>query len=114
MMGIQLISVAFSLGALFFTYLYYRRKELSGSEMGLWALLWMTFLGVALFPKTISPYIQELGFSRLMDFIVMVAFVVMFIILLHNYLVVHRLQKRIEKLVRRIALSELDERAKHG
>lgn len=108
MIGIQLIAVTFALIAFFFSYIHYRKRDFSGKELFVWGLVWLGFLLVSLFPEWISPYVQKLGFSRLMDFVVMVAFVILFVVILHNYLVVHRLEKRIEELVRKLALKDTD------
>lgn len=112
MIPIQLIAITFSLIALFFTYIHYRKKDFEKKEMIAWAVIWIAFMGVAIFPQAVSPYVQELGFSRLMDFIVMIAFVVSFIVLLHNYIVVHCLERRIEDLVRQLALKDLEKERK--
>jgi len=47
-----------------------------------------------------------------MDFVAMIAFVVVFILLLHNYLVVHQLENKIEALVRELALKDVDSEKK--
>lgn len=108
MIGIQLLCIIFACLALFFTYIAYKRRDFNGKEMLLWVIVWLVFLGIAIFPQTVSPYIQNMGFARLMDFVVVIAFVVLFALLIHNYLVVKFLQKRIEKLVREEALKNLE------
>jgi len=109
MMALQIISVFFSVSILFFTYIHYKRKDFSTKEMLMWTLVWVSFIGVSIFPQLISPYAQKFGFARLMDFIAIMAFVVLFIILFHNYLMVHRLEKRIEILIRKLALKDMEE-----
>lgn len=110
MIGIQIISVAFALLAVFFSYTNYRRKDFSGRELFFWLILWISFLLVSLFPQVVSPYVRDLGFSRLMDFVVVVAFLIGFLLLLHNYIVVKRMEKRMEHLVRALALKDLDDK----
>ena len=110
MIGIQFLCIMFACLALFFTYIAYKRRDFSGKEMLLWMVIWLVFLGIAIFPEAISPYIQNMGFSRLMDFVVVIAFVILFALLIHNYLVVKFLQKRIEKLVREEALKNMDKK----
>lgn len=108
MIGIQIISVAFALAVLFFTYSNFRRKDFSLTELLAWSFLWVSFIFVALFPRFFSPYVQSLGFARLMDFIVVIGFVITFVVLLHNYIVVRRLKRRLEKLVRSQAMQSLE------
>jgi hypothetical protein len=110
MIGIQIISVAFALVAIFFSYTNYRRKDFSGRELFFWLLLWVGFLFVSLFPQFVSPYVRHMGFARLMDFVVVIAFLFGFLLLLHNYLVVKRMQNRVEKLVRALALKDIDDK----
>lgn len=110
MIGIQIISVAFALVAMFFSYTNYRRKDFSRRELFFWLVLWIGFLLVSLFPQVVSPYVRYMGFARLMDFVVVIAFLLGFLLLLHNYVVVKRMQNRIEKLVRALALKDIDDK----
>jgi hypothetical protein len=111
MIPLQILSVLFALGALYFSYLHWRRKEFTALEFAVWVLMWIGFIVVALSPSTFSPYVQALGFARVMDFGVMIGFVVMFVILLYCYSVVKRLQRRIEQLIRELALKDLEEKS---
>ncbi|HCW32583.1 MAG: hypothetical protein UT55_C0007G0016 [Candidatus Peregrinibacteria bacterium GW2011_GWE2_39_6] len=107
MIGIQIIAITFGLVSLYFSYYQYRRRIFTIKEFLFWFILWTGFLFVSFFPQSVSPYIKNLGFSRLMDFVIVIAVVVIFCILLHNYLVVRRLEHRIEQLVRELALKNL-------
>lgn len=110
MIGIQIISLGFALVLLFFTYGNYRRKDFNLTECIAWSILWLSFSFVSLFPQFFSPYVKSLGFSRLMDFVVVIGFVVIFAVLLHNYTVIRRLKRQLEKLVRKIALEDIDDK----
>jgi hypothetical protein len=112
MIAVQLISIVFSLAAMFFTYTHYKRSDFTAKELLIWTGIWIVFLVISLFPEMVSPYVQKLGFARLMDFVAMIAFVVVFILLLHNYLVVHQLENKIEALVRELALKDVDSEKK--
>ena len=109
MIGIQIISITFTLIVLYFTYLHFRRKDFSGKEFLFWIVIWIGFLGVCLFPGYVSPHVQSLGFARLMDFVIVIALVLIFGVLFHNYFVVRKMEKRIEALVRKLALKDLDD-----
>ncbi|MDP2624801.1 MAG: DUF2304 domain-containing protein [Candidatus Peregrinibacteria bacterium] len=108
MIGIQILSVMFGLAALFFSYSHYRRKNFDGTELAIWFIIWIGFILVSLFPTTVSPWVQTFGFARLMDFVLIIAFIVVYCILLHNYMVVRKVERRLEKLVRNLAIKDLE------
>ena len=108
MIGIQIISIIFALVFLFFTYSNFRRKDFGVAELIAWSFVWFSFIFVALFPQFFSPYVQYFGFARLMDFVIVIGFFVIFSVLLHNYIVVRRLKRRLETLIRTQALKSLE------
>tara|TARA_B100000315_G_scaffold231793_1_gene243464 strand:+ start:838 stop:1179 length:342 start_codon:yes stop_codon:yes gene_type:complete len=104
MIPLQILCILFSLGAIYFTYVHFRRKDFAAFDFVFWVLIWLGLIVVSVVPSTISAYVQKLGFFRLMDFVVVVAFIVAFSLLIHCYLVAHKTSKNVEKLSREISL----------
>jgi len=106
--AIQLLGLALGLAAIHLTYIYYRRAQFTKRELVFWLLLWLGFIFIALFPKSVSPLTGYLGLTRIMDLIMIAAFVILFALVFHNYIINRQQQKKLEKLVRELALRDLD------
>ena len=107
-MAIQLLGLAVGLAAIHLTYIYYRRAQFTKRELVFWLLLWLVFIFIALFPKSVSPLTGYLGLTRTMDLIMITAFVILSALSFHNYIINRQQQKKLEKLIRELALRDLD------
>ncbi|HLD72117.1 MAG TPA: DUF2304 domain-containing protein [Candidatus Nanoarchaeia archaeon] len=101
---IQLLGVIFGLGMTYFTFVRYKRKELSKSEFLVWQGCWAVLIFVALIPSILDPIIAPLNFYRRLDFFVVVGFFVLLSLCFYNYNSMKRIEKKIEVLVRKEAL----------
>ncbi len=110
MVGIQLMALVVGLGAIHLTHLYYKRSHFSRKELLFWGLLWCVFMAVAIFPRSVSPFTGYLGLARPMDLIMIVAFIVLFSLAFHNYVMSRKHEREIEHLVRELALKDVDTR----
>lgn len=108
MIGIQLFAIVIALTALYLSFFYYKRKDFTKSELLFWVIIWFALMFVSIFPHTLNFILKTFGFSRVMDVIMVVAFVILFSLSFHNYIIIHRLEKKIEKLVRHKALKEIE------
>jgi len=108
MIGIQLVAVVVGLLAIYLSTLYNKKKVFGRGEMAFWVITWLALIGVALFPHVVEPLRQGLGLERSMDFIMIVAFIVLFLITFYSYTINSRVERRLEELVRRLALKDLD------
>lgn len=111
MITIQLVGVIIGLGALHLTYLYYKRTHFTKKELYFWMLIWIAFIFVAIFPKSVAPIVGTLGLERPMDLIMIIAFVILFALTFHNYVMNRRHSSRMEQLVRELALKEIKEKS---
>ena len=107
MIALRLIALAVGLAALHLTYLYYRRSHFSKQELLFWAGLWGIFIFVALFPASVSPAVSYLGLTRPMDLIMIVAFIALFSLTFHNYVMGRKHDRDLERLVRDVALRDV-------
>lgn len=101
---IQLLGVIFGLGMTYFTFVRYKRKELSKSEFLVWQGCWAVLIFVALIPSILDPIIAPLNFYRRLDFFVVVGFFILLSLSFYNYNSMKRIEKKIEVLVRKEAL----------
>ncbi len=107
MIGVQLLALALALTALYLSFLYYKRKDFTKKELIFWAIIWFALIFVAFVPHSLDFFIKTFGFSRAMDLIFTFGFVILFFLSFHNYIIIHRIEKKIEKLVRDEALKDV-------
>ncbi len=112
MMTIQLVGLLVGLAAIHLTYLYYKRMHFTKPEVLFWVFVWGAFMVAALFPNSLSPLVGYLDLQRSMDLFMIIAFILLFILSFHSYVVTNKQEKRLEKLIRRLALHDLDKEKK--
>lgn len=108
MVGIQLIAIIVGMSAVHLTHLYYKRSHFSKKELLFWGFVWLIFMFVAIFPRSVSPLTGYLGLARPMDLIMIVAFIVLFSLAFHNYILGRKQERDLERLVREISLRDID------
>ncbi len=103
---IQFIGVIFGSAMLYFTFVKYKRKELTSLELGMWFSTWLILIAVAIIPNILDPIIEPLNFYRRLDFFVVLGFFVILGLSFYNYSTVKKLEKKLEHYVRQDALNQ--------
>jgi hypothetical protein len=75
-------------------------------EIASWISIWIAVILIVIFPEIIRVYASSFAISRVLDLLIGGAFIVLFIMVSSAYIRVSRLEKRIEDLVRKLALKE--------
>jgi len=103
MIFIQIIALLFGCIMAYFAYFNYKKKEISLEGMIFWCLIWIAFIGVALFPSILDPIVETLSFTRAFDLLVILAFGFLVTFTFYNYILMSKVRKKLERLVQRIA-----------
>lgn len=106
MPGLQLIVIVFSISLIYSALIHYRRGELSTSEIISWIIIWVAVLVVVVFPDLLRGFAETFLFARLFDLLVVGGFLVLFYIATKSYFSVKETEKRLEELVRKLALKD--------
>ena len=106
MIGIQILGVLFGLLMVYYTFLSLKRKEFRRGEFSIWAILWISFMIVVLFPNLLNPITASLSVSRKLDFLIIIGFMFLIGLGFSTYRVSRRNRKRIESIVREIAIKK--------
>lgn len=101
---IQFLGVIFGLGMLYFTFVRYKRKELSRLELLVWCTGWALLTVVALVPFALDPLIHPLNFYRRLDFFVVIGFFILLGLGFFNYSTVKKMERKMVHFVREEAL----------
>lgn len=104
LLGIQIIGILFSLFMMYYTFLQYKREEFTIKEYGFWLILWAVFIIVTLFPSILNPVLKSLSIVRALDFLIIVGFLFLIVVIFYVYTIVRKNQKRLDEIVRKIAM----------
>lgn len=104
---IQLLGIIFGAGMMYFTFVKYKRKELSRNETLFWFAGWIVLLFVAIRPSFLDFFIGHLNFYRRLDFFVVLGFFVLLGLGFFNYSTVKKMERKLEKYVRKDAIEEV-------
>lgn len=110
MIGIQIVAVLFALIMLYLSYLHFKRNEFKKTEFIFWTILWLGLILITLVPTSVNFIVNTFSFSRAFDFVVVVGIVVVFGVTFRNYIIVKRLQKKIEDYTREQSLSKIKDK----
>ncbi len=105
---IQLIAASFGLVMMYLSFLHYKRHEFNRYQFIIWEVLWFGFVCVTLLPDRFNLVTERLGIARAFDLFAIVAFVIILFLTFHNYLLITRLEKRLEQRVRQRSLDDLE------
>lgn len=107
MIGIQIVAIIFALWMIYFSFLHYRRKEFTLKELILWMILWVGLIVIVIFPASVNFILKTFSITRTFDLVVIIAIVVAIGVTFRNYVIIRRLEKRIEDFVRKESLEKI-------
>lgn len=105
-LGLQITGILFALAMIYFAILHYKKGHLGGVEIVSWIAIWLAVILIVIFPEIIRVYAMSFAISRVLDLLIGGAFIVLFIIVSNAYIRVSKLEKKIEELVRKLALKD--------
>lgn len=103
-LGVQIIAVFFAIFMIYVAFLHWKRKDINGGEIFFWTLLWLGFIVVTLFPNILQNLTKMLFFTRVMDFLMVIAFMILAFLGFQNYISNKKMERKIEELIRKEAL----------
>jgi len=103
-LGIQILGILFGFFMMYYTFLQYKRREFTIKEYSFWFLFWGAFVAVTLFPQALDPILTTLNIGRTLDLFIIGGFLFMIFIVFYTYTLVRKNQKKLEEVVRNIAI----------
>ena len=91
---------------IYYTFLHYKREELTIKEYSFWIFLWALFILVAAYPAILNPIVSSLKVLRKMDFLTILGFMFLTGSMFYIYTIVRNSQKRLEEIVRNMAIKK--------
>lgn len=108
MIGIQILAILFALWMTYFTFLHFRRKEFGRVEATLWQVLWAGLIVVVIFPDSVRFILKTFSISRTFDLIVIIGIMILYGVTFRNYVILKRMERKVEDLVRSEALKQIE------
>jgi len=103
--GIQILGMLFGVFMIYITFLNYKRKQFTIKENVFWVVFWLGLIFIAIFPNSLDFLVKNiLNLSRPLDFFIISGFLFLIGALFYTYTVVRRVQKKMEEMVRKIAI----------
>jgi len=103
-LGVQIIAILFAVFMIYVSFLHWKRKDFNGGEIFFWIVLWLGFIIITLFPNILQNLTKKLFFTRVMDFLMVIAFMILAFLGFQNHVSNRRMEKKIEELVRKEAI----------
>ncbi|MBI2651713.1 DUF2304 domain-containing protein [Candidatus Woesearchaeota archaeon] len=113
-LGIQILGILFVFFMMYYTFLQYKRKEFTIKEYSFWFAFWSIFAIVTLFPQILDPILTTLSLVRALDFFIIAGFLFLIFVIFYTYTVVRKTQKKVEEVVRNIAINQNFRQSKIG
>ncbi len=105
-LGIQIAGILFGLFMLYYSFINYKKKEFTSKEFTFWAVVWVLFMVVALFPSILDPIVKYFGFFRALDVLIVSGFIFLIAAIFYMYTLTRKTQKQVETIVRSIAIKK--------
>lgn len=102
--GVQLVLIGFGFFMMYVLFLHWKKRNISNLMFAVWVVIWIMFSFLALFPKVLEPLIVELFIVRVMDLVVIVAFMILTYVTFENNVKIKKYEEQLEKLVRKLAV----------
>ena len=105
-LGIQIAGILFGLFMAYYSFLNYKKREFTIKEFSFWAVMWVMFSAVSLFPSMLDPIVRIGGFLRALDLLVIIGFLFLILTVFYTYTIVRKNQKQIETILREMAIKK--------
>ncbi len=109
-MWIQLLGAVFALDMMFITYFYHKRRVFFLHDTIIWMTVWIGMFTTAMFPQSLEAAIEPLEFIRVMDFLQLAGFFLLFSLIFTVFTRSRSNDRKVEKLVRELALRDAEEK----
>ncbi len=106
MIPLQIISLIFGLYMFYWSFLSYKKRLIFINEFLFWMAVWGGFMMIILFPDTIKFFLQTFRIIRVMDLLMIFAFIILWLITFKNYIDNQQLKKKYYDFIRHQAIKK--------
>lgn len=99
LLGIQVLSVLFALFMIYIIRIHHQRGNLDNREYIFWMSCWILFIIFALFPGILTPAITTLKIVRVLDLLMVVAFMILTYLAFSDHMAIRDIYRQIGRIV---------------
>lgn len=103
-LGVQLLGAVFIIAMLYLTFLFYKKQHYSRNAAVVWVIIWAVAFFMLAFNNVIENYVISLQFARSMDLYLVLGLMFVLVSTFYNFVKLERQERRLEELVRSIAI----------
>ncbi len=103
----KLIGSLFLLFMMYYTYIHFKKQEFDKNVFLFWEILWSISLISIIYPKTLTPIMETFNFTRALDVMIVLGVMLVVGLSFQSYLNTLKIKRRVNKLVRRIAIENV-------
>ncbi|KKW30984.1 MAG: hypothetical protein UY76_C0069G0003 [Candidatus Uhrbacteria bacterium GW2011_GWA2_52_8d] len=107
---IQMLIIVFALFAVTRTVLQFKKGAVSRHWLLFWILFWVGAGTVAVLPQTADTLARIVGVGRGADVVIYLSLIVIFYLIFRLYVKIEQVESEITRLVRKLAIDELDQK----
>lgn len=107
LIGIQIVGLVFGLIMFYFSYVYFKRNEFSPRDFIIWGGIWLVFIITILLPQKLNIFLDKLKIAGAMWFFTISGLLFLFALVFYLHVAVRRSQRKVEILVKKIALKKI-------
>jgi len=111
-LGLQITAIIFSLFMIYLALIHYKKGQLNGIEILSWITIWIVAIFVVSFPEILRTYANTFFVTRVFDLMVLGGFILVISLVSAAYLKSKRNEKKLEELIRKIALKDVKKKSK--
>lgn len=112
MILLQIVCILFALLMLYIIRIHRLKQNIPAAEFRMWIIVWVAFIFLTFFPQTTAGLAETLHISRVFDLFVILAFMVLTYITFMNRVHYERLERKLEKIIRKNAMDQKENREK--
>jgi len=109
MLGIQIVGLLFGLFMLYYSFLNFKKRNFSVSELFLWETFWVLLMFITLFPKSLDFLVKDiLSLTRPLDFFIIIGFLFLILLTFVNYNITKISEKKVNKIISKVSILQLE------
>ncbi|MBI3290975.1 DUF2304 domain-containing protein [Candidatus Falkowbacteria bacterium] len=103
---IKVIIIVFIAFVLWRTFIRFKKKDITGRELGIWTIFWLLVIGATLVPRQTDTIAQFVGVERGADLLVYLSIIVLFFVVFKIIVKLEKIDRDITTVVRATSLND--------
>ena len=104
----EILGAIFLLVMIYFTFVAYKRKQISRFSLIFWIIIWIGGAVAMMFKNLLQSLLPVLAVYRIFDLYTIIGFMFFLFMVFYLFRTVKRTEKRVEELTRMMAMKEND------